>query len=236
MKILAKLKMLLLALALSATGARAEVMEVWSHSLENGDYAKNVRQYERLRPIVEELGAYVEYYLEDIDGAPVSHFVVKFDNMRGWGAYRDRLGGDADFQKWNSRFRAKANALQVNTALMNNIYEPDARADLYRGTSLFYISQWKALPGQTLALQAILTEAAKTAENNGIFAQVYANGYDDTYMVVWAFDSYTTAATQWSFIHDSSEYQQFFQKAVKSNAGVFVDQSWMNKIMPYEGS
>ena len=236
MKILAKLKMLLLALALSATGARAEVMEVWSHSLENGDYAKNVRQYERLRPIVEELGAYVEYYLEDIDGAPVSHFVVKFDNMRSWGAYRDRLGGDADFQKWNSRFRAKANALQVNTALMNNIYEPDARADLYRGTSLFYISQWKALPGQTLALQAILTEAAKTAENNGIFAQVYANGYDDTYMVVWAFDSYTTAATQWSFIHDSSEYQQFFQKAVKSNAGVFVDQSWMNKIMPYEGS
>ena len=236
MKILAKLKMLLLALTLSATGARAEVMEVWSHSLENGDYAKNVRQYERLRPIVEELGAYVEYYLEDIDGAPVSHFVVKFDNMRSWGAYRDRLGGDADFQKWNSRFRAKANALQVNTALMNNIYEPDARADLYRGTSLFYISQWKALPGQTLALQAILTEAAKTAENNGIFAQVYANGYDDTYMVVWAFDSYTTAATQWSFIHDSSEYQQFFQKAVKSNAGVFVDQSWMNKIMPYEGS
>ena len=236
MKILAKLKILLLALALSATGARAEVMEVWSHSLENGDYAKNVKQYERLRPIVEELGAYVEYYLEDIDGAPVSHFVVKFDNMRSWGAYRDRLGGDADFQKWNSRFRAKANALQVNTALMNNIYEPDARADLYRGTSLFYISQWKALPGQTLALQAILTEAAKTAENNGIFAQVYANGYDDTYMVVWAFDSYTTAATQWSFIHDSSEYQQFFQKAVKSNAGVFVDQSWMNKIMPYEGS
>ena len=148
MKILAKLKMLLLALALSATGARAEVMEVWSHSLENGDYAKNVRQYERLRPIVEELGAYVEYYLEDIDGAPVSHFVVKFDNMRGWGAYRDRLGGDADFQKWNSRFRAKANALQVNTALMNNIYEPDARADLYRGASLFYISQWKALPGR----------------------------------------------------------------------------------------
>ncbi|MGB0698585.1 MAG: hypothetical protein ACPGQE_04280 [Parvibaculales bacterium] len=236
MKILAKLKILLVALALSSTGARAEVMEVWSHSLENGDYAKNVKQYERLRPIVEELGAYVEYYLEDIDGAPVSHFVVKFDNMRGWGAYRDRLGGDADFQKWNSRFRAKANALQVNTALMNNIYEPDARADLYRGTSLFYISQWKALPGQTLALQAILIEAAKTAENNGIFAQVYANGYDDTYMVVWAFDSYTTAATQWSFIHDSSEYQRFFQKAVKSNAGVFVDQSWMNKTMPYEGN
>ena len=48
MKILAKLKMLLLALALSATGARAEVMEVWSHSLENGDYAKNVKQYERV--------------------------------------------------------------------------------------------------------------------------------------------------------------------------------------------
>ena len=52
MKMISKLKMVLLALALSATGARAEVMEVWSHSLENGDYAKNVKQYERLRPIV----------------------------------------------------------------------------------------------------------------------------------------------------------------------------------------
>tara|TARA_B100000963_G_scaffold330798_1_gene321121 strand:- start:3531 stop:4241 length:711 start_codon:yes stop_codon:yes gene_type:complete len=235
MKFLIQFKTIILALALSISAARAEVMEVWSHSLENGDYAKNVKQYERLRPILQNLGAYVEYYLEDIDGAPVSHFVVKFDDLRIWGAYRDRLGGDPDFQKWNSRFRAKANAIQLNTALMNNIYEPEAKADLYRGTSLFYISQWKALPGQTLELQDILIEAAKTAENNGIFAQVYANGYDDTYMVVWAFDSYTTAATQWSFVHDSPEYQRFFQKAVKSKAGVFVDQSWMNKTMPYEG-
>ena len=51
MKIFSQLKTLLLRLALSATGARAEVMEVWS-SLENGDYAKNVKQYERLRPIL----------------------------------------------------------------------------------------------------------------------------------------------------------------------------------------
>ncbi len=235
MKILAKLKILLLALVLSATGARAEVMEVWSHSLENGDYAKNVKQYERLRPIVEELGAYVEYYLEDIDGAPVSHFVVKFDNMRGWGAYRDRLGGDADFQKWNSRFRAKANALQVNTALMNNIYEPDAAADLYRGFGTFYISQWKALPGKTLELQNLLIEAAKIAEDNGIFAQVYANGYDDTFMVVWTFPGFIGAATQWDFVHSSSEYQRFFKRAVDSKAGVFVDQSWMIKTLPLEG-
>ena len=235
MKILAKLKMLLLALALSATGARAEVMEVWSHSLENGDYAKNVKQYERLRPIIEELGAYVEYYLEDIDGAPVSHFVVKFDDMRSWGAYRDRLGANPAFQKWNARFRAKANALQVNSAFMSNIYEPDAKADLYRGADAFYISQWKALPGKTLVLQGLLIEAAKVAENNGIFAQVYANGYDDTFMVVWAFPGFTGAATQWTFIHDSPEYQRFFQKAVNSKAGVFVDQSWMAKTLPYEG-
>ena len=236
MKIFLQVKTLILLLALSFTGARAEVMEIWSHSLENGDYTKNVKQYERLRPILENLGAYVEYYLEDIDGAPVSHFVVKFDDLRAWGAYRDRLGANPAFQKWNARFRSKANAIQINTALMNNIYEPDTKADLYRGASLFYISQWKALPGQTLALQDILIEAAKTAEDNGIFAQVYANGYDDTYMVVWAFDSYTSAATQWSFIHDSPEYQKFFRKAVKSNAGVFVDQSWMNKTMPYEGN
>ena len=148
MKIFLQVKTLILLLALSFTGARAEVMEVWSHSLENGDYAKNVKQYERLRPILENLGAYVEYYLEDIDGAPVSHFVVKFDDLRAWGAYRDRLGANPAFQKWNARFRSKANAIQINTALMNNIYEPDTKADLYRGASLFYISQWKALPGQ----------------------------------------------------------------------------------------
>ena len=88
MKIFSQFKTLILLLALSVTGARAEVMEVWSHSLENGDYAKNVKQYERLRPILENLGAYVEYYLEDIDGAPVSHFVVKFDDLRIWGLSR----------------------------------------------------------------------------------------------------------------------------------------------------
>ena len=96
MKFLIQFKTIVLALALSISGARAEVMEVWSHSLENGDYARNVKQYERLRPILQNLGAYVEYYLEDIDGAPVSHFVVKFDDLRIWGAYRDRLSGDAD--------------------------------------------------------------------------------------------------------------------------------------------
>ena len=236
MNIFVKLNIILVTLALSIVPAKAEVMEVWSHSLENGDYSKNVKQYERLRPIVEELGAYVEYYLEDIDGAPVSHFVVKFDDMRGWGSYRDRLNSNLDFQKWNKRFRAKVNDLQVNSALMSNIFEPEAKADLYRGASLFYISQWKALPGQTIALRALLVEAAKTAENNGVFAQVYDNGYDDTFMVVWAFDSYTSAATQWTFIHDSQEYQRFFKKAVDSNAGVFVDQSWMNKTLPYEGN
>ena len=103
MNIFVKLNIILVALALSIVPAKAEVMEVWSHSLENGDYSKNVKQYERLRPIVEELGAYVEYYLEDIDGAPVSHFVVKFDDMRGWGSYRDRLNSNLDFQKWNKR-------------------------------------------------------------------------------------------------------------------------------------
>ena len=118
---------------------------------------------------------------------------------------------------------------------MSNIYEPDAKADLYRGADLFYISQWKALPGKTLVLQGLLIEAAKIAENNGIFAQVYANGYDDTFMVVWAFPGFTGAATQWAFIHDSPEYQRFFQKAVDSKAGVFVDQSWMSKTLPYEG-
>ena len=235
MKIFLQLKTLILLLALSFTGARAEVMEVWSHSLENGDYAKNVKQYERLRPILENLGAYVEYYLEDIDGAPASHFVVKFDDLRAWGAYRDRLGTNPAFQKWNARFRAKANALQINSAFMSNIYEPDAKADLYRGADLFYISQWKALPGKTLVLQGLLIEAAKIAENNGIFAQVYANGYDDTFMVVWAFPGFIGAATQWEFIHDSREYQRFFRKAVDSKAGVFVDQSWMSKTLPYEG-
>ena len=99
MKIFLQFKTLILLLALSFTGARAEVMEVWSHSLENGDYAKNVKQYERLRPILENLGAYVEYYLEDIDGAPVSHFVVKFDDLRIWGAYRDRLGANPAISK-----------------------------------------------------------------------------------------------------------------------------------------
>ena len=44
MKIFSQFKTLILLLALSVTGARAEVMEVWSHSLENGDYAKNVKQ------------------------------------------------------------------------------------------------------------------------------------------------------------------------------------------------
>lgn len=235
MRILSKLKILLLALTLSVTGARAEVMEVWSHNLENGDYERNVKQYERLRPIAESLGAYVEYYLEDIDGAPVSHFVVKFDDLRMWGAYRDRLGANPDFEKWNARFRSKVNALQVNSSLMTNIFEPDAKADLYRGADLFYISQWKALPGKTLALQAILLEAAKIVDENGTFAQVYASGYDDTFMVVWAFTDFTSAATQWQFIHESKEYQRFFKKAVDSKAGVFVDQSWMHKTLPYEG-
>ena len=43
MKIFLQVKTLILLLALSFTGARAEVMEVWSHSLENGDYAKNAK-------------------------------------------------------------------------------------------------------------------------------------------------------------------------------------------------
>ena len=74
---------------------------------------------------------------------------------------------------------------------MSNIYEPDAKADLYRGASLFYISQWKALPGKTLVLQGLLIEAAKIAEINGIFAQVYANGYDDTLYGGLGLSSYT---------------------------------------------
>ena len=55
-------------------------------------------------------------------------------------------------------------------------------------------------------------------------------------MVVWAFDRlYNGGATQWEFIHDSREYQRVFSKAVDSKAGVFVDQSWMSKTLPYEG-
>ena len=46
MKFLIQFKSIVLALALSISGARAEVMEVWSHSLENGDYARNVKQYD----------------------------------------------------------------------------------------------------------------------------------------------------------------------------------------------
>lgn len=222
-------------LALGIAPAKAEVMEVWSHSLENGDYSKNVKQYERLRPVVEGLGAYVEYYMEDIDGAAISHFVVKFDDMRSWGAYRDRLSMHPTFLKWNKRYRAKANQLQLDTALMSNIYEPSAKADLYRGADTFYITQWKAMPGKTAAMRAAMIEAAKIAENNGIFAQAYANGYSDMFMAVWAFPSYTGAATQLEFIENSREFQRFFKNTADQKIGVFVDQSWMVKTHPYEG-
>ena len=235
MRILTNLRVFVLALALGITGARAEVMEVWSHNLENGDYARNVKQYERLRPIVENLGAHVEYYMEDIDGDPISHFVVKFDDMRSWGAYRDRLSMHPTFLKWNKRYRANANKLQVNTALMTNIYEPSAEADLYRGADTFYITQWKAMPGKSAAMRAAMIEGAKIAEDNGIFAQAYANGYNDMFMAVWAFDSYTGAATQLEFIENSEEFQRFFKRTGDQKIGVFVNQSWMVKTQPYEG-
>lgn len=235
MKNFVKLNIILIALALGIATAKAEVMEVWSHSLENGDYSKNVKQYERLRPVVEGLGAYVEYYMEDIDGAAISHFVVKFDDIRSWGAYRDRLSMHPTFLKWNKRYRAKANQLQLDTALMSNIYEPSAKADLYRGADTFYITQWKAMPGKTAAMRAAMIEGAKIAENNGIFAQAYANGYSDMFMAVWAFDSYTGAATQLEFIENSREFQRFFKNTADQKIGVFVDQSWMVKTHPYEG-
>ena len=235
MKIFIKLNILFMTLALGIAPAKAEVMEVWSHSLENGDYSKNVKQYERLRPVVEGLGAYVEYYMEDIDGAAISHFVVKFDDMRSWGAYRDRLSMHPTFLKWNKRYRAKANQLQLDTALMSNIYEPSAKADLYRGADTFYITQWKAMPGKTAAMRAAMIEGAKIAENNGIFAQAYANGYSDMFMAVWAFPSYTGAATQLEFIENSRDFQRFFKNTADQKIGVFVDQSWMVKTHPYEG-
>ena len=84
---------------------------------------------------------------------------------------------------------------------------------------------------RNIGAKGYLIEAAKTAENSGIFAQVYANGYDDTYMVVWAFDNYTTAATQWSFVHDIGIG---FSKSCKKQSRCFCYQSWMNKTMPYE--
>lgn len=238
-----KLKLVVVALAvsmamsmtISVSGARAEVMEIWSHSLEGGDYARNVKQYERLRPIVENLGAYVEYYLEDIDGQPVSHFVVKFDDMRSWGAYRDRLSMHPSFLKWNNRYRSKANQLQVGSSLMSNIYEPSAKADLYRGADTFYITQWKAMPGKSAQMRAAMIEGAKIAENNGIFAQAYANGYNDTFMAVWVFDSYTGASTQLEFIQNSKEFQSFFKRTGDQKIGQFVDQAWMVKTLPYEG-
>jgi hypothetical protein len=235
MHVFLKVKAIIIALTLAVTGARAEVMEVWSHNLDGGDYARNVKQYERLRPIVENLGAYVEYYMEDMDGAAISHFVVKFDNMRSWGAYRDRLSMHPSFLKWNKRHRARANQLQVDTSLMNNIYEPSAKADLYRGADTFYITQWKAMPGKTAAMRAAMIEGAKIAENNGIFAQAYANGYSDMFMAVWAFDSYTGAATQLEYLENSREFQSFFKRTADQKIGIFIDQSWMVKTQPYEG-
>lgn len=225
---------LLSVLALLVAGfsfpAKADVMEIWNHSLDGGSVENNIKQYDRLKPILERLGARVEYYAQDIQGSAISSFVVRLQDMKSWGQYRDRLIADPEFAKWNSRHRPRANGLQVQTLMAENVFKPNAPVTLTDGQNVFYYTAWKALPGKTNQLYADIRASFDIIEAQGGTANLYRDGFSDTLHVFWAFSNWAEGSAFYENILASAEWQKFWARIAQNPSGAFITQSWVMKV------
>ena len=224
-------KLFFAASVLLANSAFAEIFEAWDFHAIDGDQQQNIELFESARAIQEKLGVKVEYWQHDVGGENVISYVLRFDDLAAWAAFKDAAMSNGEWTSWIASEWPKLRPHLVASYALNNVFKADAPANLMDGYNVSYLSAWKAGPNaSSLDLMASIQKSTAISEKFGLQSNTYISGPEGIYYVAVSGENFTSLEKQISARNASPEWQAYWTAAQTNPAGEFVRQAWITRI------
>ena len=150
-----KIQILLMTLMVSATPvAFAEILEVYNWKANPGQAQKMLSVMNESAEIHRALGAQVTINLLDVGSENQVDYVVRFDDMKQWGSFKDSLATD---KKWNDLWakvsRKPTGELQMSLVGINT--DSSVKASDFDQPFVYGVWVWDPATGRTADVMAI---------------------------------------------------------------------------------
>ena len=155
--------------------ALAEKAEVYRWEPFPGQANKIIENMMRAAEIHREQGAHVSIYQMDVGsvGQPFD-YVLRWDNEKDWARTREQ-SRSPEWQKfWESVSKDPSGELVMSSEFYN--LDPSVPADVFEGRDVFRVFVWQPMPGKSMELVQLFSEAKSIHEKLGARIDLYSEG------------------------------------------------------------
>ena len=171
-----RIQILLMTLMVSASPvAFAEILEVYNWKANPGQAQKMLSVMNESAEIHRALGAQVTINLLDVGSENQVDYVVRFDDMKQWGSFKDSLTTD---KKWNDLWtkvsRKPTGELQMSLVGINT--DSSVKASDFDQPFVYGVWVWDPATGRTADVMAIHQKYKEVHESLGARVEIYSEG------------------------------------------------------------
>jgi len=214
-----------------ASFASADVYEAWDFQLIDGDATKNIALFDSAKAIQEKLGAHIEYWQHDVNGANVIAYVLRFNNQTEWAAYKDAASNNSEWLAWIAENWPKLQPFLVTSYAMGNLFNADAGTDISEGKTVAYMSAWEPTDNSNnLALAASIQSSIAISAAHGIESNVYLNGPSGIFYIFQMDATFSDLTEKFQKRNASEAWQAYWTEAQTARVGQFVRQAWITRV------
>tara|TARA_A100001011_G_scaffold384939_1_gene458212 strand:- start:542 stop:1231 length:690 start_codon:yes stop_codon:yes gene_type:complete len=155
--------------------ALAEKAEVYRWEPFPGQTNKIIENMMRAADIHREQGAHVSIYQMDVGsaGQPFD-YVLRWDNEKDWAATRAQTRSPEWQKFWESVSKDPSGELVMSSEFYN--LDPSVPADVFEGRDVFRVFVWQPMPGKSMELVQLFSEAKSIHEKLGARIDLYSEG------------------------------------------------------------
>ena len=175
-----KIKLLITILILTvSTLSFSEVLEVYNWKAIPGKAQSMLNTMNEAAEIHNELGAHVSINILDVGSENQVDYILRFDDIQKWGAFKDKLSNDP---KWNSFWNRVGNRpsgeLQMSLSGFNT--DPTVKASDFKAPFVYGVWVWDPAPGRTAEVIDRQQKYKKVHESLGARVEIYSEGSGGT--------------------------------------------------------
>jgi hypothetical protein len=171
-----KIQILLITIMFSiAPSVYSEILEVYNWKANPGQVQKMLTNMNESAQIHRDLGAQVTINILDVGSENQIDYVVRFDDIIQWGAFKDKLVTD---KKWNALWTkvSKKPTGELQMSLVGINTDSTVKASDFNKPFVYGVWVWDPAPGRTADLMEIQQKYKKIHESLGARVEIYSEG------------------------------------------------------------
>ena len=215
-----KIQILLIALMVSAAPvAFAEILEVYNWKANPGQAQKMLTNMNESAKVHRALGAQVTINILDVGSENQVDYVIRFDDIKKWGAFKDALATDKKWNDlWNKIGRKPTGELQMSLVGINT--DASVKASDFDKPFVYGVWVWEPAPGKTAEVAERQQKYKEIHESLGARVEIYSEGPGGTgsFHYCMLFDSWSDWADASIKMGSSAELAELNSQADPNSA------------------